>query len=123
VLHSAFGCFVVGALLPVLALAQAKAAQESVRLETKTGTLYGTLDLPDSSGPFPVALIIAGSGPTDRDGNQPLLKNDSLKQLGQALASRGIAALRYDKRWSGASALSPREEELRIETFVADAVE
>jgi hypothetical protein len=33
-------------------------------------------------------LIIAGSGPTDRDGNQSLMKNDSLKLLGQALAMK-----------------------------------
>ncbi len=63
-------------------------------------------------------MIIAGSGPTDRDGNQALMKNDSL------IASKGIAALRYDKRGIAESAAAaPREEELRFETYVADAVQ
>jgi hypothetical protein len=57
----------IAVILTVLSAGGAGAGEESVRLETKTGTLYGTLDLPDRSGPFPVALIIAGSGPADRD--------------------------------------------------------
>jgi uncharacterized protein len=114
---------VAAAVVMIFPASGARGAGETVQLETKTGILYGTLDLPNGSGPFPAVLIVAGSGPTDRDGNSPGLKNDSLKLLGQALANRGIAALRYDKRWSGGSARSPREEELRIETFVSDAVE
>ncbi len=96
--------------------------QEPIRLETPTGTLEGTIDLPQGDGPYPVALLIAGSGPTDRDGNQPAMKNDALKQLGEGLARKGIAVVRFDKRGVGKSrsALS-REEDLRYETFVADA--
>lgn len=97
--------------------------QESIRLETPTGTLEGTLDLPQGEGPFPVALVIAGSGPIDRDGNHPVLKNDSLKQLGEGLARKGIAVVRYDKRGVGKSRLAvKREEDLRFDTYVADAV-
>src|SRR5688572_31333649 len=50
-------------------------AQETpVTLDTKTGALHGTLVVPsNASTPMPVALIIAGSGPTDRDGITPLL--------------------------------------------------
>ena len=80
--------------------------------------------MPPGAGPFPAVLVIAGSGPTDRDGNQPGVKNDSLKLLGRALAARGIAALRYDKRNAGQSATaSLREEDLRFEDFVSDAAE
>lgn len=97
--------------------------QEPIRLETPTGTLDGTLDLPQGDNPFPVALIIAGSGPTDRDGNQPLMKNDSLKKLGEGLARKGIAVVRYDKRGVGKSLpAATREQDLRFETYVADAV-
>jgi pimeloyl-ACP methyl ester carboxylesterase len=97
--------------------------QEPIRLETPTGTLEGTLDLPQGDGPYPVALLIAGSGPTDRDGNQPAMKNDSLKQLGEGLARKGIAVVRFDKRGVGKSRSAlTREEDLRFDTFVNDAV-
>jgi alpha-beta hydrolase superfamily lysophospholipase len=100
------------------------AADETVQVRTATGTLHGTLDLPAARAPWPVVLIIAGSGPTDRDGNQPQLRNDGLKLLGQALAAKGIAALRYDKRGIGASAAAgPAEPDLRFETYVGDAAE
>jgi hypothetical protein len=100
-------------------------AAEPVRLDTGTGTLYGTLETPAAKPPYPVVLIIAGSGPTDRDGNSPLLpgKNDSLKMLAEGLAARGIASLRYDKRLIGESKIvGLKEEDLRFETYVADAV-
>ncbi len=87
------------------------------------GYLHGTLLLPKSAEPLPVALIIAGSGPTDRNGNNPMGRNDSLKRLAQALARRGIASLRYDKRGVGRSlATSPDERQLSVEGYVADAV-
>ena len=81
-------------------------AAADMTLATPTGTLAGTLEVPATPGPAPVVLIIAGSGPTDRDGNTPLLpgKNDTLKQLALGLASRGVASVRYDKRGVGASA-------------------
>lgn len=94
-----------------------------MRLNTRSGTLYGTLDMPADPGPWPVALIIAGSGPTDRDGNNPLGgTNNHLKLLAKALAEHGIASLRYDKRGVGKSrSASPPESQLRFGTFVADA--
>jgi pimeloyl-ACP methyl ester carboxylesterase len=103
--------------------ARPKASQRPVQLDTTAGRLDGTLDLPAGVGPFPVVILIAGSGPTDRDGNQPRLKNDSLKQLGRGLAARGIAVLRYDRRGVGKSAAAqPTEKTLRFEMLVADAV-
>jgi uncharacterized protein len=95
---------------------------EAIKLETAAGPLYGTIDLPSGKGPFPVVVMIAGSGPTDRDGNQPRLKTDNLKMLGQALAARGIAVVRYDRRGIGKSAkTAPKEADLRLE-FLADDV-
>jgi alpha-beta hydrolase superfamily lysophospholipase len=78
----------------------------AVSLETPTGTLSGTLVLPSGKEPFPVVLIIAGSGPTDRDGNTVGLsgKSDCLRLLAEGLAKNGIASLRYDKRGVGKSA-------------------
>ena len=97
-----------------------------VALKTSQGILYGTYEVPESRDvdSFPVVLILSGSGPTDRDGNSSLLpgKNNSLKYLGEALAKNGIASLRYDKRGVGKSAASMiREEDLRFETYIADA--
>ena len=88
------------------------------------GTLHGSLLLPETGHPVPVVLMIAGSGPTDRDGNNPEGgHNDSLRLLAQGLAERGIASLRYDKRGVAASAaVAPHEEQLSVEAYVADAV-
>src|SRR6476661_8675906 len=63
----------------------------------------GTLVRPGGPGPFPGVVMVAGSGPTDRDWNSPLLPgtNGSARLLAQALARAGFASLRYDKRASG----------------------
>ncbi len=64
--------------------------------------IAGTLVLPDSTGPghqVPGMLLIQGSGPTDRNGNQPPgLESNLLGQLADMLAAAGVASLRYDKR-------------------------
>jgi len=74
-------------------------------------TLAGTLLLPMASElqKVPGVVLVAGSGPTDRDGNNRYvpLKSDLLKQIAELLAANGIAALRYDKRGIGASAPLP----------------
>jgi uncharacterized protein len=78
--------------------------------------------LPQGNGPFPVALIIAGSGPTDRNGNSSMLTTDAYKKLAQGLAAQGIATLRYDKRLIGASVVKQPESDLRFDDFVNDAL-
>lgn len=86
--------------------------------------LYGTLAVPES-GSRTVALIIAGSGATDRDGNNRAagLITDCYKQLSDSLVANGYAALRYDKRAIAASA-SPEitEAELSFDDYINDAV-
>jgi len=96
--------------------------EEVVSLDTGTHTLEGTFLLPETEGAVPVVLIIAGSGPTDRDGNNTLMKNNSLKFVAEGLAEQGIASLRYDKRGIGESSLT-KEQMLatRFEDLVTDA--
>lgn len=96
--------------------------ESDIVLHTTTGDIVGTLAVPDKSTGIPVALIIAGSGPTDRNGNNPMMKNNSLKDLAYALANQGIATLRYDKRAIAESkAAAKKEEDLRFEDYVNDA--
>jgi uncharacterized protein len=97
---------------------------EVVRLSTATGTLEETLQRPPGRSVDWLALIIAGSGPTDRDGNTAGLAghNDSLRLLAEGLAEHGIATLRYDKRGVGASEPVIDEGRLRFSDFVDDAV-
>jgi pimeloyl-ACP methyl ester carboxylesterase len=66
-------------------------------------SMHGTLVRPDGEGPFPAVVLVAGSGPTDRDWCSPLLpgRNGSGRLLAQAFAEAGIASLRYDKRAAG----------------------
>lgn len=59
--------------------------------------LFGTLELPRESK-APAVLLLPGSGPSDRDGSQPGLKIDILRQIAEGLAAQGIASLRFDKR-------------------------
>src|SRR5690606_5898874 len=108
----------------ITGLAQASTTRQlPLRLDTDQGTLHGSLLVPQSDQPLPVALLIAGSGPTDRDGNNPEGgHNDALKKLAQVLARHGIASLRYDKRGVAASrAATPDERDLSVERYVADA--
>jgi pimeloyl-ACP methyl ester carboxylesterase len=69
-------------------------------------TVHGSVVLPEGKGPFPGVVFVAGSGPTDRDWNSPLLpgSNGSARLLAEALMAAGFASLRYDKRASGSHA-------------------
>src|SRR5690606_31358506 len=58
----------------------------------------GTLTLPADSSAIPLVIFIQGSGPTNRDGNQPMMKNDGIKKIAHELAQQGIASFRFDKR-------------------------
>lgn len=112
-------------LLLITVEASAQATQQGIELETPTGVIKGALTLPTGATPVPVALLIAGSGPTDRDGNTPAIsgRNDSLKMLSVALAESGVASVRFDKRGIAASSGAARSEaDLRFDDYIQDAV-
>jgi pimeloyl-ACP methyl ester carboxylesterase len=66
-------------------------------------TLAGALTRPELGGPAPAALVLSGSGPLDRDSNMPGQTLDVANAIAAALAERGVASLRYDKRGVGGS--------------------
>ncbi len=86
-------------------------------------SLYGTLQWPDdpAGAKHPAVLIVAGSGPTDRDGNSAMLpeKIDTLKHIAQGLSARGVASLRFDKRVAGKSVPTTMPAGEKMEAFVA----
>ena len=95
--------------------------EEPVTYKSLGGTLSGTLTLPkDVQGKIPVVLIIAGSGPTDRNGNQASLKTNTYRMVAEALGKAGIASLRYDKRGVGLSTTSAKEIDMRFTDFIDD---
>ena len=103
-------------LATVFTLAQ----EEIIVLETPTGNIEGTLLVPSKEN-SPLVLIIAGSGPTDRDGNNISLQNNSLKMIAQGLYMNDIASFRFDKRGiSRSAAAGMSEEDLRFEHYIED---
>lgn len=111
-------------LLATAALLATLAQAQPVTLTTPSGTLHGTLTVPAEPKPAPLLLLHPGSGPTDRDGNNALLPGyvGSLKPLAEALATRGVATLRIDKRGIAQSAAAaPAMAEMRFGHYVDDA--
>ena len=96
--------------------------EQTILLRTRTGNIEGSLLIATPNTTKTVALIIAGSGPTDRDGNSMGVTNNSLKMLAEALGKNGIASLRYDKRGIGKSREAGlKEADLRFENYIDDA--
>jgi pimeloyl-ACP methyl ester carboxylesterase len=97
---------------------------DSIHVSIPAGALEGSFLCPDGPAPWPAVLLIAGSGPTDRNGNSVGLPgpNNSLQLLAEALADRGIASVRYDKRGIGGSrAAMTSEADLRFDMLADDA--
>ncbi|ANC53857.1 alpha/beta hydrolase [Brevundimonas sp. GW460-12-10-14-LB2] len=110
-------------LTPVLLVASLLAGPVSteIALHAEPAPLHGTLLTPDA--PTAVAVILPGSGPTDRDGNSPLgVAASTYRLLAEGLAAQGIATVRIDKRGIAASAAAgPAEADLRFDAYAADA--
>jgi hypothetical protein len=97
-----------------------KASAEETKIHV--GAIDAVLTIPAEVERPPVALLIAGSGTTDHDGNGPQVKPATLKKLAEQLAARNIATLRYDKR--GAGGWKPefgRPEDFRFKDYIDDA--
>ncbi len=111
----------IGALA-VVGLCGAMASASGEETKIRVGNIDAVLTTPPDVEHPPVALLIAGSGSTDHDGNGPQAKPATLKKLSEQLAARKIATLRYDKR--GAGGWKPefgKPEDFRFKDFVDDA--
>tara|TARA_R110002124_G_scaffold1527_3_gene9184 strand:+ start:2626 stop:3558 length:933 start_codon:yes stop_codon:yes gene_type:complete len=97
--------------------------ETAVTLPAGPAPLHGSLLVPEGAVSA-VAVILPGSGPTDRDGNSPQfgISAQPYRLLAQGLADRGIATVRIDKRGIGESAAAaPAEADLRITAYIEDA--
>ncbi len=99
-------------------------AQEMTYKETEVSVskhIDGTLLIPNDVEKPNLVIIIAGSGPTDRNGNQNFMKNDALKKLAESLTAKSIATFRYDKRIIKQILNRDIDKDLLFDDFVNDA--
>jgi uncharacterized protein len=109
---------IVAALLLLATFGHAAAEESKIRV----GAIDAYLTVPPNVEKPPVALLIAGSGSTDHDGNGPKLKPATLKKLSDELVARNIATLRYDKRGAGGWKKEfGNPADFRFKDFVDDA--
>lgn len=118
---------IIGTCLALSVASSAATAQMATATETEiespgpSGPFKGLLrNAHDASAP-PIALIIPGSGPTDRDGNGPLVKSSAYRLLAEGLAEAGIASVRIDKRGLFSSAAAVRDANaVTLELYAGD---
>jgi len=91
--------------------------ESEVSFQTEDSEIAGTLAVPEGNGPFPAVIVLGGSGPWDRDGDEDARRVEALRQVGQpvfevdstykdiaeGLSQAGMVTLRYDKRGIGNS--------------------
>ncbi|MCZ2223926.1 MAG: alpha/beta hydrolase [Chitinophagales bacterium] len=96
--------------------------EQNISIPIKGGTIEGTIA--HTNQKEKLAIIISGSGPTDRNGNNPMGVNaNSYKMLAEELAKENIATIRFDKRGIGKSKLVDNDEsKITFDDFIADAV-
>lgn len=100
-----------------MGIGQANYIEEDLKIDQFT---EGTLTTPSEEKAKSLVVFIQGSGPTDRDGNQPMMNNDGMKKLARELADKGIASFRFDKRIFKMTELQIKEKDLRFDDFVTD---
>jgi uncharacterized protein len=112
----------ISALSIFSSLLQAQSS-DTTFIQVDDVALHTVLTTPLNIGTYPLAVIIAGSGPTDLDGNLPSMYNNSLKNLSNALVENKIATVRFDKRGIGKSkSTSIKEVGLTIDKYANDLV-
>ncbi len=92
-----------------------KFRSEPVTVGADPWKLPGTLTVPVGDGPFPAVVLLAGSGPQDRD--ETIGPNHVFKDLAEGLSTRGIVVLRYDKRTYAYKTLDPQTTTVKEEVI------
>jgi pimeloyl-ACP methyl ester carboxylesterase len=113
-------------LLIFIALSTTLLAQDSTKFNQRdisvSPFIDGTILTPETETKSPLVILIAGSGPTDRNGNQQMITNNHLKYLAEGLYKEGIATFRYDKRIiKQMKDRTVNEESIRFDDFIKDA--
>ncbi|MDC1067770.1 alpha/beta hydrolase [Candidatus Kapabacteria bacterium] len=106
----------------ILLLVSALTFAEEIEIVTPDGTLSGTLQVAKKESDIGI-LILADSGPIDRDGNSTKEQgsNNSLKLIADGLQENGYSSLRYDKRLVGKSKGFPIDYKTVFTNFISDA--
>jgi len=110
----------IGLLLALYLSAQ---RTDTLLLNVNGAKINSVLTTPKTGNQAPLVIFIAGSGPTDLDGNNPMMKNNSLRYLSDALVASDIATLRFDK-YGIAKSVDPNfdESKLTFDHYVNDVV-
>lgn len=113
-------------LLVCIALSTTLFAQDGAKRIQKdisvSPFIDGTILIPETEKKSPLVILIADSGPTDRNGNQQMMTNNHLKFLAEGLYKSGIATFRYDKRIIKQMLdKTITEESIRFDDFIKDA--
>lgn len=117
-----FRMFIVFLGCCFFAVYSGSAQDQSVLIVATGGVLEGSLRPGDPADSI-LVILVAGSGPTDRNGNQPQGGSGALRMLADSLEAYGVSTFRYDKRNIGKSAFADlQEENLRFDTIVNDLV-
>lgn len=99
----------------------AQIIDSSYTLTTEAGPVVGTLTLTEEK-PENLVIIVPGSGPTDRNGNNPMgLNTNTYQMISDSMAAKDISSLRYDKRGIGKS-VKVDENKLTFNTYVEDLI-
>lgn len=95
--------------------------EREVQIGSGEWAVGGTVSIPEGRGPFPAVVLIPGSGPASRD--LDVGPNKVFREMAWALARRGVAVLRFDKRtWAHAARFRARGRPATLEEeFIADA--
>lgn len=99
-------------------------SEHEVTVTNAYGAMLGTLLLPAGCGPFATVLILPGSGPTDRQGNNAMgVGANTYRLFAEGLAAKNVATLRYDKAGMAASksAMPKTEADMRFDMGASDA--
>src|SRR5271170_7963321 len=120
--------FILVSFVNVKAIAQdldPSLTETPITAKTLSSTISGALVMPrNAKEKIPVILIIGDAGPTDRDGNNVKtgVSGNTYKLMAYELGKRGIATVRYDKRFVGLTTTTIKESQLHIEDYSDDAV-